>query len=100
MSTYSDEIKSTFDRMESHELLDRLQGSSLTPEAEIVARHVLSSRGVDPKDSRTFSALQTDSDNLDQKQPYKPSIWTMLFIAMIIGRGIYELFKRAGFHFL
>lgn len=76
-------IRENIDRMESHEILRRLRSNSFSESAEIYARDVLESRGVD------CQAEATEEEPTDDDSPGQ--FWPVFFavtIGPIAGGGV------------
>jgi hypothetical protein len=59
MSTYADQVRETFENLETEEVLERVKGGTLTAEAGSIAKEVLVSRGVVLPDAATEQLSST-----------------------------------------
>ena len=96
MSTYADEIRSTFAQTDTDELLSRIGSGVLTEEARTAALDELGKRGIDPNDPASVAKHEkfvTAAMESAEQQPPRPG---SAFLAIFLGLGVVALIAEQG----
>jgi len=91
MSQY-DDLRDCYRNLETHEILDRIEGGTLTESAKKIANEELAQRGVDS--GPTKEASKAESGEGTTKKSIFDGIWWRLLILIVALRGGSYLYKE------